>query len=213
MLRKAAPGKLREVKPRWVKSCEHGVSACSQFCICFARIPIQNLTINMPQAQPELKKVRSPQSACKDGFNLLQYVDKKLYVQLNGNRKVIGVLRGYDVRDLPFDFIMFGLLIVGIQVFLNIVLDEAVEERAAGEKVRMGMVVSPTHPIHIQARFLVDVIAIGHSRQFSRHARGTGTHRGWPEAELSDRMRSHCAESRTNLDEPNIPILLLRFWD
>jgi small nuclear ribonucleoprotein G len=36
----------------------------------------------MPQAQPELKR----------------YLDKRLFVQLNGSRKVIGVLRGYDVR-------------------------------------------------------------------------------------------------------------------
>lgn len=31
------------------------------------------------------------------------------------------------------------------QVFLNIVLDEAVEEKEGGEKVRLGMVVRP-HP-------------------------------------------------------------------
>lgn len=60
----------------------------------------------MPQAQPELKK----------------YMEKRLFVQLNGNRKVIGILRGYDV-------------------FLNIVLDEAVEEKAGGERQRLGMVV------------------------------------------------------------------------
>lgn len=54
-----------------------------------------------------------------------QYLDKRLFVQLNGSRKVIGVLRGYDV-------------------FLNIVLDEAVEERDGGEKVRLGMVVRTT---------------------------------------------------------------------
>ncbi|EEQ84742.1 Serine/threonine-protein kinase smg1 [Blastomyces dermatitidis] len=60
----------------------------------------------MPQAQPELKK----------------YMEKRLFVQLNGNRKVIGILRGYDV-------------------FMNIVLDEAVEEKNGGEKVRLGMVV------------------------------------------------------------------------
>ncbi|EXJ68905.1 Serine/threonine-protein kinase smg1 [Exophiala bonariae] len=60
----------------------------------------------MPQAQPELKK----------------YMEKRLFVQLNGNRKVIGILRGYDV-------------------FLNIVLDEAVEEKAGGERERLGMVV------------------------------------------------------------------------
>lgn len=39
----------------------------------------------MPQAQPELKK----------------YLDKRLFVQLNGSRKVIGVLRGYDVSLVP----------------------------------------------------------------------------------------------------------------
>lgn len=31
----------------------------------------------------------------------LQYLDKRLFVQLNGSRKVIGVLRGYDVCFLP----------------------------------------------------------------------------------------------------------------
>lgn len=51
-----------------------------------------------------------------------QYLDKRLFVQLNGSRKVIGVLRGYDV-------------------FLNIVLDDAVEEKDGGEKVRIGTVV------------------------------------------------------------------------
>ncbi|CCX15909.1 hypothetical protein FPQ18DRAFT_296207 [Pyronema domesticum] len=60
----------------------------------------------MPQAQPELKK----------------YLDKKLFVQLNGSRTVLGVLRGYDV-------------------FLNIVLDDAVEQREGGQKVPIGTVV------------------------------------------------------------------------
>lgn len=36
----------------------------------------------MAPPQPELKK----------------YVDKRLYIQLNGSRKVTGTLRGYDVR-------------------------------------------------------------------------------------------------------------------
>ncbi|KAL6715968.1 hypothetical protein ACLMJK_006930 [Lecanora helva] len=82
----------------------------------------------MPQAQPELKKV-GPRPLpdplgplfINPGLQI-QYLDKRLFVQLNGSRKVIGVLRGYDV-------------------FLNIVLDEAVEEKAGGEKVRIGMVV------------------------------------------------------------------------
>ncbi|CAK1363288.1 hypothetical protein CBER1_04828 [Cercospora berteroae] len=60
----------------------------------------------MPQAQPELKK----------------YLDKRVEVQLNGSRKVMGTLRGYDV-------------------FLNIVLDEATESKANGDKVRLGMCV------------------------------------------------------------------------
>ncbi|KAG7005868.1 hypothetical protein G7Y79_00017g042500 [Physcia stellaris] len=80
----------------------------------------------MPQAQPELKKVRqytrSDQRIYDANFPLVEYLDKRLFVQLNGSRKVIGVLRGYDV-------------------FLNIVLDDAVEEKAGGEKVRIGMVV------------------------------------------------------------------------
>lgn len=31
----------------------------------------------------------------------LQYMEKRVFCQLNGNRKVIGVLRGYDVRPTP----------------------------------------------------------------------------------------------------------------
>lgn len=32
-----------------------------------------------------------------------QYLDKRLFVQLNGSRKVIGVLRGFDVRPFLCD--------------------------------------------------------------------------------------------------------------
>ncbi|KTW30713.1 hypothetical protein T552_00425 [Pneumocystis carinii B80] len=53
---------------------------------------------------------------------LKKYMDKKLFVTINGQRNLIGVLRGYDV-------------------FLNIVLDEAVEELAGGEKKGIGTVV------------------------------------------------------------------------
>ncbi|OJJ88785.1 putative small nuclear ribonucleoprotein SmG [Aspergillus glaucus CBS 516.65] len=60
----------------------------------------------MPQAQPELKK----------------YMEKRVFCQLNGDRKVIGILRGYDV-------------------FMNLVLDETFEEKPGGEKVAAGMVV------------------------------------------------------------------------
>jgi hypothetical protein len=78
----------------------------------------------MPKAtQPELKKV-DPYSIIppsllvhkfpKDVLNP-KYMDKRLFVQLNGSRKVIGVLRGYDVVP-PFCPCMFGqcLFVVGV---------------------------------------------------------------------------------------------------
>ncbi|BFZ63569.1 Serine/threonine-protein kinase smg1 [Saitoella coloradoensis] len=61
-----------------------------------------------------MSKVQTPE--------LKKYMDKRLFVQLNGTRKVVGVLRGYDV-------------------FLNIVLDDAVEETSDGGKINIGQVV------------------------------------------------------------------------
>lgn len=49
-------------------------------------------------------------------------MDKRLLLQLNSNRKVTGVLRGFDP-------------------FMNIVLDEAVEERSAEQRIPMGLAV------------------------------------------------------------------------
>ncbi|KAI6251553.1 Small nuclear ribonucleoprotein G [Erysiphe necator] len=71
----------------------------------------------MPQPLPELKK----------------YLEKRLFVQLNGSRKVIGLLRGYDV-------------------FLNVVLDDAVEEKEGGEKVKLGMVVRTYFTSQLRSR-------------------------------------------------------------
>lgn len=51
--------------------------------------------------------------------NNTQYMEKKVYLQLNGSRKLVGVLRGYDI-------------------FLNVVLDDAVEIRKDGSKMVMG---------------------------------------------------------------------------
>jgi small nuclear ribonucleoprotein G len=72
-------------------------------------------------------------------------MEKRLFVQLNGNRKVIGILRGYDVR-ISSSKMGAGLANVRtntsfLQVFMNIVLDDAVEEKADGGKDRLGMVV------------------------------------------------------------------------
>ena len=61
-------------------------------------------------------------------------------MQLNGSRKVIGVLRGYDVCERSIQ--KLESYADSLQVFLNIVLDDAVEEKDGGEKVRLGMVVS-----------------------------------------------------------------------
>ncbi|KAI8059269.1 hypothetical protein BC940DRAFT_314020 [Gongronella butleri] len=53
---------------------------------------------------------------------LKKYMDKHLSLQLNHNRKVTGILRGYDP-------------------FMNLVLDEAVEEISPSEKKPIGMIV------------------------------------------------------------------------
>ena len=51
-----------------------------------------------------------------------RYMDKVLSVQLNGSRRVTGVLRGFDA-------------------FLNIVMDDAKEELVGGGKEEIGQVV------------------------------------------------------------------------
>lgn len=92
----------------------------------------------MPQAQPELKKVSEQRRRKLPEPNLVKYLEKRVLVQLNGSRKVMGILRGYDVRTLS----LLPLNRANTpQVYLNIVLDEALEEKAGGEKVRIGMVV------------------------------------------------------------------------
>ncbi|KHC53485.1 small nuclear ribonucleoprotein G [Candida albicans P60002] len=53
---------------------------------------------------------------------LKSYMDKKLSIQLNGSRKIIGILRGYDI-------------------FLNITLTDALEVNSKGEKMNIGATV------------------------------------------------------------------------
>jgi len=53
---------------------------------------------------------------------LKKYMDKRLSLRLNGARLVTGVLRGFDP-------------------FMNLVIDDAVEETKTGEKNNIGMVV------------------------------------------------------------------------
>eukprot|EP00013_Stygamoeba_regulata_P003284 CAMPEP_0177628424 /NCGR_PEP_ID=MMETSP0447-20121125/126_1 /TAXON_ID=0 /ORGANISM="Stygamoeba regulata, Strain BSH-02190019" /LENGTH=76 /DNA_ID=CAMNT_0019129675 /DNA_START=30 /DNA_END=260 /DNA_ORIENTATION=+ len=54
--------------------------------------------------------------------DLIKYLDKKIAIKLNANRKVSGVFRGYDQ-------------------FMNLVLEEAVEEVSQSERTSIGMVV------------------------------------------------------------------------
>jgi len=56
------------------------------------------------------------------GPDLKKYMDKNMIVKLNGNRKVTGILRGYDQ-------------------FMNLVIDNTVEEVSKTEKNEIGMVV------------------------------------------------------------------------
>ncbi|KAH7100654.1 like-Sm ribonucleoprotein [Auriculariales sp. MPI-PUGE-AT-0066] len=57
-------------------------------------------------SQPELKK----------------FMDKKLFVQVQGGRKVSGTLRGFDI-------------------FLNVVLDDAQDETTPAQKSPLGTIV------------------------------------------------------------------------
>jgi len=55
------------------------------------------------------------------GPDLKRFMDKKLRLSLNGNRKVVGLLRGYDA-------------------FLNVVLEDAVSE-SGDSSAKMGTIV------------------------------------------------------------------------
>jgi len=79
-------------------------------------------------SQPELKKVFWGTRSMLQLFLIsypTQFMDKKLFVHLQGGRKVSGVLRGYDL-------------------FLNLVIDDAVEESTPAQKHPIGTVVSIT---------------------------------------------------------------------
>jgi small nuclear ribonucleoprotein G len=62
-------------------------------------------------------------------LTLQQFMDKKLFIHLQGGRKVSGVLRGYDL-------------------FLNLVIDDALEETTAAQKHPIGTVVRMLNSLH-----------------------------------------------------------------
>ncbi|XP_021351404.1 probable small nuclear ribonucleoprotein G [Mizuhopecten yessoensis] len=53
---------------------------------------------------------------------LKKYMEKKLTLKLNGGRQITGILRGFDP-------------------FMNLVVDESIEDCKSGEKNSIGMVV------------------------------------------------------------------------
>jgi len=53
---------------------------------------------------------------------LKKYMDKRMSLKLNGGRNIVGILRGFDP-------------------FMNLVIDEAVEEAKDGNRNNIGMVV------------------------------------------------------------------------
>jgi len=61
-------------------------------------------------------------SKVKGGPDIKKFMDKKLSIRLNGNRKIVGVLCGYDQ-------------------YMNLVLDQTIEEVSATERNEIGMVV------------------------------------------------------------------------
>lgn len=67
--------------------------------------------------------IRNARDAHSVLFQSAQFMDKKLFVHLQGGRKVSGTLRGYDL-------------------FLNLVIDDALEETNPAQKHPIGTVVS-----------------------------------------------------------------------
>lgn len=62
-----------------------------------------------------------------------EFMDRRLFLHLQGGRQISGVLRGYDM-------------------FLNLVVDSAFEELGGGQRKPCGMVVSITPENKASAR-------------------------------------------------------------
>ena len=73
-------------------------------------------------------------------------MDKKLFVHLQGGRKVSGTLRGYDL-------------------FLNLVIDEALEETNPAQKHPIGTVVRPLSWSYKAIPLILMRLIIGYSRK------------------------------------------------
>lgn len=70
-----------------------------------------------------------------EGPDLERYMDKHVLLKLNANRRVTGLLRGYDQ-------------------FMNIVLEDTVEEISAEDRNNIGIVVCSFRFSHLQFIYL-----------------------------------------------------------
>lgn len=89
---------------------------------------LKKIAQNVQSSSPRVKKVSLPHYFVFSFSILLltqhlRFMDKKLCLKLNGGRQVTGILRGFDP-------------------FMNLVVDESIEECKDGSKNNVGMVVS-----------------------------------------------------------------------
>jgi len=117
-----------------------------------------NKLAKMPQAQPELKKVssRSRLRVCFEreswcgvpsvhGKAVVRSTERQPQSHWRASRlRCTALLHVFTIPVTHAGVSGRGIFVLTgtfAQVFMNIVLDEAVEEKAGGEKVRLGMVV------------------------------------------------------------------------
>jgi small nuclear ribonucleoprotein G len=101
----------------------------------FVRLPCPPKRAKMKPQMPELKQFRPILR-----INLTRahsYMDKRIFLQLNGKRKITGVLRGFDP-------------------FMNIVVDDGVDETDAAAKTPIGTVVR--FDAHATTRLTVQMV-------------------------------------------------------
>jgi small nuclear ribonucleoprotein G len=74
-------------------------------------------------SQPELKSQPSRERKVEGQADDAEFMDRRLYLHIQGGRAVSGILRGFDM-------------------FLNLVIDNAFEELGGGVRKPCGMIVS-----------------------------------------------------------------------
>lgn len=122
----------------WSGSCIHD-------CLIFLR-SLSNLPASHVASIPtRTQKGDTSQHIFELCLNLhSQFMDKRLFIHLQGGRKVSGTLRGFDI-------------------FLNLVIDDAIEETTPAQKTSIGTVVS--HTKSLTHHIIAHGRNLGHTRQ------------------------------------------------